>query len=1079
MKAKSIVMAFAIATAGVCFADEFTVAKDGSGDFTTIQEAVDAASAGDTIWVKPGVYDQGGKTYGDGFVDRVYIDKRLNIIATSSDPADTVIKGAKDPDHLDAYGIGPKAVRCIRMYSSNVVRGTVVKGFTLADGTAPSTSTTDTETRRCGGFAGPELGGAYDSYLVDCVITNCAAVYGGAIRYVTAVRCKVTDCETLVGNAGARNANLFHSVVMRSSSLVNCIADSRMVNSIIVETYGNIGAFSASSVSVYNSILLNNATTYAYQTTESSASLFYKDVTRFDADDGTSVTTEQYPYVAPLFGDYRIRAGTVATTIGKASNLTAVLVKANLDAVPSIVEIYKSMDGVTIDPNSAKPICAGPYQKPVEVVTGGQLFNGGAMATKSGYTGKVGGLYAFSTVTPAVLQAKAVTAPGQHIFRYSRAVEYGDEYFPDMDETVTVGYPPVGVIVTNSLFFAKKVWYVNPDPKVGKDDVAEAGRGLSAEKPFETIQYAVDQYNTSQNGEVIICAAGTYAKGGAIDVVGGTSNRVQLVAGRYIRIKGAGAGKSIIRGEKNPTDPRGDGSYCGPQAMRCVYFNAQAAIQGFTLTGGRSGYKASDTTGNIDANRGGLAYGYHERSCFLDCEFTDGMAYRGGFLFGNSKAIRCEFHDGSALSGGLIASGPQLYSCFIHDNVSGGYTCDVSTYPYQVTAVANQSKHNYIMTTTGALSPVNSIFVCEKSSPNNVTVGLGMAGTIFYQFGTISNSSSGGQDIPCERGNPQFIDAARGDCRVSARSPALTCTVLPDDWWKKPVSDFTGKPFLFLDGKPVAGAFHDVLSVVEVAAPSYGATVTPVGTSYVSAGESLTVTATDPNPAMRPLKGYRVNGEDHLGVPVSYVFTAPADRTPVSVAFEPLYLSDWYVDASKTDDSGDGFTPETAKKTLTAAMALCQSGDTVHAAAGTYATDSAKATWTGANDAPSRVCVPSGVTLLGDAGAEETVISGGEGIRCVTLQKGATVRGFTLTGAYDRTTYASAKDEYFRGGGVCAPLPTAESEYAYVCDCVLSNNVWGIGGGSYGGVSGTAVLSATRAGVRPARSTACTPTAAT
>ena len=36
----------------------------------------------------------------------------------------------------------------------------------------------------------------------------------------------------------------------------------------------------------------------------------------------------------------------------------------------------------------------------------------------------------------------------------------------------------------------------------------------------------------------------------------------------------------------------------------------------------------------LDANRGGLGYGYYERSSFLDCEFTDGRAYRGGFLQG-------------------------------------------------------------------------------------------------------------------------------------------------------------------------------------------------------------------------------------------------------------------------------------------------------------------------------------------------------------------------------------------------------------------------------------------------------------
>src|SRR3990167_1760227 len=38
---------------------EFIVAKDGSGDYTTIQAAVDNSKPGDTIQVKDGVYNEG------------------------------------------------------------------------------------------------------------------------------------------------------------------------------------------------------------------------------------------------------------------------------------------------------------------------------------------------------------------------------------------------------------------------------------------------------------------------------------------------------------------------------------------------------------------------------------------------------------------------------------------------------------------------------------------------------------------------------------------------------------------------------------------------------------------------------------------------------------------------------------------------------------------------------------------------------------------------------------------------------------------------------------------------------------
>jgi len=52
----------------------------------------------------------------------------------------------------------------------------------------------------------------------------------------------------------------------------------------------------------------------------------------------------------------------------------------------------------------------------------------------------------------------------------------------------------------------------------------------------------------------------------------------------------------------------------------------------------------------------------------------------------------------------------------------------------------------------------------------------------------------------------------------------------------------------------------------------------------------------------------------------------------------PLFAGDvYYVDASQTDDTGDGTTPGTAKKTINAAIALLSLGDAVTIKAGTYA----------------------------------------------------------------------------------------------------------------------------------------------
>ncbi|WP_209683122.1 right-handed parallel beta-helix repeat-containing protein [Methanohalophilus levihalophilus] len=78
-----------LATTSTVFASTLKVAESGDKIYSTIQEAVINASKGDTLLVYPGTY-----------VENIYIDKELTIIANSDYPSDVIIQAARMDEHI-------------------------------------------------------------------------------------------------------------------------------------------------------------------------------------------------------------------------------------------------------------------------------------------------------------------------------------------------------------------------------------------------------------------------------------------------------------------------------------------------------------------------------------------------------------------------------------------------------------------------------------------------------------------------------------------------------------------------------------------------------------------------------------------------------------------------------------------------------------------------------------------------------------------------------------------------------------------------------------------------------------------
>ena len=86
----TLVILAAVVTTGTAGAATWHVEQDGSGDFDDIQPAVDAAAAGDTILIGPGLYDQARPVMLPGWSFEadviVYVDKeRLTFIGENRD----------------------------------------------------------------------------------------------------------------------------------------------------------------------------------------------------------------------------------------------------------------------------------------------------------------------------------------------------------------------------------------------------------------------------------------------------------------------------------------------------------------------------------------------------------------------------------------------------------------------------------------------------------------------------------------------------------------------------------------------------------------------------------------------------------------------------------------------------------------------------------------------------------------------------------------------------------------------------------------------------------------------------------
>ena len=1057
----SFLFAFALIAANTARATEYFVdcnRPDDSGDGLsestakrTIQAAIEAAEAdADTpriVTVLPGTYAEGGKVTSyecdqDAYkgttlaaTNRVHITKGLTLRA--KDPTQlTEIVGAWDTSEgaADAsIGIGPKAVRCVLIETFGRV---VISGFTLRDGAAQ-----DDNRRTKGGYWPTFAGGvAYrvssynDFILADCTIRHCSGRRGGSCAGAKLIRCRVLETygPTLM-DVRALSSVIFNQCHSAWSQYVldNC----RLCNCTVFGNEGSSTVYFSSGATICNSLVFGCGTftgsTGSVNVTNSVTGSSWVGVGKKDeASVFEAPTDAYYMFESPLDGDWRVRGDSEYLTLGDAKYI------ADLDWAADF-EPYKDLYGNAIPTSGAiAPGCSQttftPACGPIRLNSKRIIVDG----TRRAYSGS----YFYPDDKFAQYRLTLTLEPGEYLHSWNALYENWLR-FPAVDDSLMVMPPPdVNVRCGNTPTVTTQALWVSP---TGNDDTGDGSQGA----PFKTLlkagAAARDLAATSKNKNfVVFAAAGTYDEK-TVTTAGGLTRVYDYE--QNIRFVGAGAygeGRSVIAGELDPdvaadADPYGR----GPKAVRCARLSAYTScLQNFEVRDGRCSFVDGDRS---ESNRGGGIY----YGAMIDCHVVNCGAGRGQAAY-QGRLERCRVTYPDPIPGArVMEDGGYAVSCIFEKEVgrggNNGYTdarpmVQCSLYPDSSCRGINNSAAIYNCLSTAAQSPSSSSWnysvrgmVCPFS------IGLPKSGTPVPDY---------------KQANPQFVDYENGDFRLKSTSPAIGYGSLrsqsnPDDdggYWKTYGPDINGKPILFFDGKPLPGAVQELVQVLEIAASDY-ADVTPVGTQVVEPGESVTVTLTSPK---RPPVGFTVGDEEVSGM--TYTYMAPVGGIPTNVlAIAASFGTNWYANAAMPNDGGDGFTPETAKKTL---ISLCtntyvRAGDVIHAAAGDY-NEGAACHEPKSLFIRSRAIVKNGVTLVADAGEDETFITGApaEGlpggsiangcgdtaIRCVTSYGGGILRGFTLRDGY--TCAVSGVNNNCLGGGYLGLTSTARIE-----DCTITN----------------------------------------
>ena len=728
-----------------------------------IQAAVDLAAAGDTVYVAPGVYDDGDVqcSLDSSPAARVVITNKINLVATGA-RGSTVISGAD-------------TVRGIYVYNQTQAAGTIIRGFTICNCRITASS----------GDNGIGAGAVIpSSYLVDCIVSNnvSAAYRGGGCRHGVAIRCLFANNYSAKYGSAAYQTSFLNSVIVfqrGAHSLFGYVYNA--INCTIVgNTIGNYYSFQNSTVSNLRNTIFAANTVQEFGSADyvvASNCVFSAGTTGCSDAKCGSISTEvpDYCFAAPAMDDWRPTAAFGIGSHGDAKFLSDIALPAELED-----ERYIDYAGNPI-PHSGAITCGAvqsvcPATRSLLTFSGSFIVDGhGTIPSANAYR------YAWTDSYHQIKLCKAgATLANLMWYSLSTNGTAMSSFYPYTNNWAVLSTLP-DVTNTVSVVVPDAAYYV--DEKSGDDEYAGSDIG-SADHPYATIQAAIDgsSNGTSKNYKsyAIIVREGEYRTGGTaegrVDIYNKNGNNVFMYKNFRI-VSEKGPEKTIIVGGRGSN---ADGY--GTGQLRCARILLPSLVQGFTLTGGHSSGSASALLSNSIGNG-------HLADCIITNNFsgTYGTAYKAWL-------IRCRLADNRLTA----ANAAELNLCratmceIVQSNESHADS-------YAVFSDNNNGSYLYFCGVKGLCHAKTRCYASIVQGGQ--TFGSGAVGAVRYSFA--HGNAFSGTVAECLSGKSRCLDFAHGDFRLRSDSPAIgMVTVSPVAWHDALTFDMDGNmlPMDSIDG---------------------------------------------------------------------------------------------------------------------------------------------------------------------------------------------------------------------------------------------------------------------------------------